>query len=165
MCRAPSSSALATVCCWSSRDVLVRSKCIRFWPAFCSWVGRNRIWNPVSSVGRSARPSRDSSAVSQPRRPAQKRARRSGSFASKLSATRRQGIPVRISDLLTHSRRQGTSRPVCEGSDARALGDCGANGFAASRSEEHTSELQSRQYLVCRLLLEKKKTNILALPV
>src|SRR3712207_6921147 len=27
------------------------------------------------------------------------------------------------------------------------------------RSEEHTSELQSRQYLVCRLLLEKKKAN------
>src|SRR3712207_8391471 len=27
------------------------------------------------------------------------------------------------------------------------------------RSEEHTSELQSRQYLVCRLLLEKKKPN------
>src|SRR5215217_8691869 len=31
-------------------------------------------------------------------------------------------------------------------------------GFA-QRSEEHTSELQSRQYLVCRLLLEKKKKN------
>src|SRR3712207_7162458 len=29
------------------------------------------------------------------------------------------------------------------------------------RSEEHTSELQSRQYLVCRLLLEKKKDTIL----
>src|SRR3712207_8627531 len=28
------------------------------------------------------------------------------------------------------------------------------------RSEEHTSELQSRQYLVCRLLLEKKQINI-----
>src|SRR3712207_8151119 len=28
------------------------------------------------------------------------------------------------------------------------------------RSEEHTSELQSRQYLVCRLLLEKKKNNL-----
>src|SRR3712207_8022102 len=28
------------------------------------------------------------------------------------------------------------------------------------RSEEHTSELQSRQYLVCRLLLEKKKTSL-----
>src|SRR3712207_8313981 len=30
-----------------------------------------------------------------------------------------------------------------------------------ARSEEHTSELQSRQYLVCRLLLEKKKNKIL----
>src|SRR2546425_6082818 len=30
----------------------------------------------------------------------------------------------------------------------------------APRSEEHTSELQSLAYLVCRLLLEKKKTNI-----
>src|SRR3712207_8765020 len=30
-----------------------------------------------------------------------------------------------------------------------------------SRSEEHTSELQSRQYLVCRLLLEKKKIKLL----
>src|SRR5258707_5501846 len=33
-----------------------------------------------------------------------------------------------------------------------------ANMFA-DRSEEHTSELQSRQYLVCRLLLEKKKND------
>src|SRR3712207_7403208 len=32
-----------------------------------------------------------------------------------------------------------------------------ADRAAAMRSEEHTSELQSRQYLVCRLLLEKKK--------
>src|SRR3712207_8617025 len=32
------------------------------------------------------------------------------------------------------------------------------------RSEEHTSELQSRQYLVCRLLLEKKKTRFISLP-
>src|SRR3712207_7796150 len=32
------------------------------------------------------------------------------------------------------------------------------NGITAQRSEEHTSELQSRQYLVCRLLLEKKTT-------
>src|SRR3712207_7453540 len=30
----------------------------------------------------------------------------------------------------------------------------------ALRSEEHTSELQSRQYLVCRLLLEKKKNHL-----
>src|SRR3712207_8538044 len=33
---------------------------------------------------------------------------------------------------------------------------------ASGRSEEHTSELQSRQYLVCRLLLEKKKPAPLA---
>src|SRR3712207_8230803 len=32
-----------------------------------------------------------------------------------------------------------------------------SNVMSISRSEEHTSELQSRQYLVCRLLLEKKK--------
>src|SRR5258707_7050731 len=38
--------------------------------------------------------------------------------------------------------------------DAAALGR-----VEASRSEEHTSELQSRQYLVCRLLLEKKKND------
>src|SRR3712207_9193422 len=32
--------------------------------------------------------------------------------------------------------------------------------YGPRRSEEHTSELQSRQYLVCRLLLEKKKKNL-----
>src|SRR3712207_8345007 len=38
--------------------------------------------------------------------------------------------------------------------------------LSPQRSEEHTSELQSRQYLVCRLLLEKKKqlTSFFALP-
>src|SRR3712207_7818664 len=34
------------------------------------------------------------------------------------------------------------------------------NTYNVARSEEHTSELQSRQYLVCRLLLEKKKKII-----
>src|SRR3712207_8564291 len=53
--------------------------------------------------------------------------------------------------------------------DTSELGDLNPNAQAAVavhphsnlRSEEHTSELQSRQYLVCRLLLEKKKNNIL----
>src|SRR3712207_7517167 len=40
------------------------------------------------------------------------------------------------------------------GADRRLL----ASDGAVDRSEEHTSELQSRQYLVCRLLLEKKKS-------
>src|SRR3712207_7221553 len=35
-----------------------------------------------------------------------------------------------------------------------------AHSSNSLRSEEHTSELQSRQYLVCRLLLEKKKHNL-----
>src|SRR3712207_8060844 len=39
-------------------------------------------------------------------------------------------------------------------------GACASGGYA-NRSEEHTSELQSRQYLVCRLLLEKKKHKII----
>src|SRR5947209_12764933 len=42
--------------------------------------------------------------------------------------------------------------------------DLGQREHLAGRSEEHTSELQSRQYLVCRLLLEKKKkTNTIQL--
>src|SRR3712207_7255850 len=40
----------------------------------------------------------------------------------------------------------------------------GANSGLGIRSEEHTSELQSRQYLVCRLLLEKKKYITTSLP-
>src|SRR3712207_6926478 len=45
------------------------------------------------------------------------------------------------------------------GRGSRQLGPAarGRGGDPTGRSEEHTSELQSRQYLVCRLLLEKKK--------
>src|SRR3712207_8574411 len=50
------------------------------------------------------------------------------------------------------------SRPV-EGFETRVVGVGGGSyaGTEGSRSEEHTSELQSRQYLVCRLLLETNK--------
>src|SRR2546422_7033660 len=41
---------------------------------------------------------------------------------------------------------------------SRYCDECGAALWLAGRSEEHTSELQSRLHLVCRLLLEKKKT-------
>src|SRR3712207_7487274 len=47
-----------------------------------------------------------------------------------------------------------------------AAAECRRNPASTApltRSEEHTSELQSRQYLVCRLLLEKKKIHILTL--
>src|SRR3712207_8757107 len=43
------------------------------------------------------------------------------------------------------------------GAGAETLADLAAGRH---RSEEHTSELQSRQYLVCRLLLEKKKQSV-----
>src|SRR3712207_8986247 len=43
--------------------------------------------------------------------------------------------------------------------DHLEVGERVADLLALVRSEEHTSELQSRQYLVCRLLLEKKKTD------
>src|SRR3712207_8894381 len=46
----------------------------------------------------------------------------------------------------------------CGGADRPGLG--AADLEAVVRSEEHTSELQSRQYLVCRLLLEKKKNIV-----
>src|SRR3712207_8022016 len=49
--------------------------------------------------------------------------------------------------------------PICDGYEVsdQAVGVIGRGDKV--RSEEHTSELQSRQYLVCRLLLEKKKKN------
>src|SRR3712207_8377564 len=50
--------------------------------------------------------------------------------------------------------RRGTST-IAEVGGARAA----CLPVREPRSEEHTSELQSRQYLVCRLLLEKKKTT------
>src|SRR3712207_7256654 len=52
--------------------------------------------------------------------------------------------PGSLSFANDHLRRRGPS-------------SLGLDRSAVSRSEEHTSELQSRQYLVCRLLLEKKK--------
>src|SRR3712207_7266351 len=58
------------------------------------------------------------------------------------------------------------SRPaeiVC-GTRPVAAGRKNAPAAPNTRSEEHTSELQSRQYLVCRLLLEKKKRPAPRLP-
>src|SRR3712207_8438489 len=47
--------------------------------------------------------------------------------------------------------------------DSEADPRLGEQRFA--RSEEHTSELQSRQYLVCRLLLEKKKNTLVSITI
>src|SRR3712207_8176968 len=61
-------------------------------------------------------------------------------------STRTDGLPARAQER----RRDGALRGV-------AAGHAGERSSPRTRSEEHTSELQSRQYLVCRLLLEKKK--------
>src|SRR3712207_8433824 len=50
-------------------------------------------------------------------------------------------------------------RGARDGGQAGRARSSGRGGRHAVRSEEHTSELQSRQYLVCRLMLEKKKTE------
>src|SRR3712207_7089320 len=57
-------------------------------------------------------------------------------------------------------RRAGRASGSASTPGPRSWATSAAPRCAASRSEEHTSELQSRQYLVCRLLLEKKKKNI-----
>src|SRR3712207_8581480 len=51
----------------------------------------------------------------------------------------------------------GASAEAGPGACAERVGASVMPAGGARRSEEHTSELQSRQYLVCRLLLEKKK--------
>src|SRR3712207_7308320 len=60
------------------------------------------------------------------------------------------------------SRAGGRTRRRRPGTSTRCWRTGGAAGRCpAGRLEEHTSELQSRQYLVCRLLLEKKKRTTL----
>src|SRR3712207_8929507 len=61
------------------------------------------------------------------------------------------GAPVGPADSLPSA-----SRPLLAGR-ATVSASFHPHNDQAARSEEHTSELQSRQYLVCRLLLEKKK--------
>src|SRR3712207_8417855 len=65
-------------------------------------------------------------------------------------------VPGQLRDLLLGRREDAVA--------AAARRDSARAARRPLRSEEHTSELQSRQYLVCRLLLEKKK-HVNALPV
>src|SRR3712207_6799708 len=54
---------------------------------------------------------------------------------------------------------EGTGSEIAELERRMRVNDAIMRYMTVRRSEEHTSELQSRQYLVCRLLLEKKKKN------
>src|SRR3712207_8276197 len=62
-------------------------------------------------------------------------------------------LPGRIVRAITEA---GSMNPVVLLDEIDKVGS-DYRGDPAARSEEHTSELQSRQYLVCRLLLEKKQ--------
>src|SRR3712207_8014332 len=75
-------------------------------------------------------------------------------FRSRRSARRRHAAPGREVPW----RGGAGGRVVCL--DQHGSADWLAGDVAPLRSEEHTSELQSRQYLVCRLLLEKKKKHV-----
>src|SRR5258705_5143291 len=60
-----------------------------------------------------------------------------------------------LHDALPIYTTPGIGAPICPGCAGSAFGV--AFSVTCSRSEEHTSELQSLRHLVCRLLLEKKK--------
>src|ERR1041385_7465190 len=70
------------------------------------------------------------------------------------------GIPRLMFSFASHFygyiRRSGTGWDGREGGGGYAESDCVGSFRCRDRSEEHTSELQSRLNLVCRLLLEKK---------
>src|SRR5687768_18551061 len=68
------------------------------------------------------------------------------------------GVDVRAAP----GRREGERQRVL-GEAVDRLHRLAAEAAGRERSEEHTSELQSRLHLVCRLLLEKKKNNYIAL--
>src|SRR3712207_7295335 len=73
----------------------------------------------------------------------------------------RNPVPAPISVSCTRPSAAVSAPPTASTSIA-LIGT--SSRLGPSRSEEHTSELQSRQYLVCRLLLEKKKNHKYTLP-
>src|SRR3712207_6954110 len=72
-------------------------------------------------------------------------------FRSKSPCSRAIRPSIRNAILMTNRSPSSRARVSASSSGSVASGKL--------RSEEHTSELQSRQYLVCRLLLEKKKAQ------
>src|SRR3712207_8977953 len=71
-------------------------------------------------------------------------------FRSRLPSITRAVIPGTVNPIITDAAFDQQNRVFSTAVTGQGNAD-------APRSEEHTSELQSRQYLVCRLLLEKKR--------
>src|SRR3712207_8211813 len=77
-----------------------------------------------------------------------------------LFRSRSLRVPYYI--LVTTGTKRGGSPGLLSADREKPLNLCAtAIKSTGRRSEEHTSELQSRQYLVCRLLLEKKKIKLI----
>src|SRR3712207_7054076 len=70
-------------------------------------------------------------------------------------------LPHVVLCALAVARCEHAREPLADQVALRPAHDVAQRLVHLERSEEHTSELQSRQYLVCRLLLEKKKTSLL----
>src|SRR3712207_8189915 len=73
-------------------------------------------------------------------------------YTTLFRSTRCSAASTRRASPARSTRSASSSSPSPRGARPPRAGARGS-----TRSEEHTSELQSRQYLVCRLLLEKKK--------
>src|SRR3712207_8654346 len=83
---------------------------------------------------------------------------------------RSPSISASTSAITTTRRRVAVSTPplaqhACRGRERRGTSRLRPGPRRQSRSEEHTSELQSRQYLVCRLLLENKTQEYFPTPL
>src|SRR2546422_2956751 len=80
-----------------------------------------------------------------------------GSVSAVCSLSALASGPSRVDASGGDSTGHTGSLAAGEGSE---LNEGGSSSCSSERSEEHTSELQSRLHLVCRLLLEKKKTHV-----
>src|SRR5690606_41983422 len=81
-------------------------------------------------------------------------------FRSQATRRGRGGVVVarRLPGPAGHPTLTGAGGPRSDRAARTGWEGCRSRGADAHRSEEHTSELQSRENLVCRLLLEKKKS-------
>src|SRR3712207_7644311 len=78
--------------------------------------------------------------------------------AARLLGLSAEAVRMRIKrGTLASEKVGGTVYVLLDTNPTPSNADRTTDRTAETRSEEHTSELQSRQYLVCRLLLEKKK--------
>src|SRR3712207_7905232 len=84
---------------------------------------------------------------------------RSSTLTLSLALVEREGEGVRVLEhvVVGPPKKQSEVLPGIVGELLARHGVALKSLEGLARSEEHTSELQSRQYLVCRLLLEKKK--------